>query len=126
MPYALLADLVMLLHFGFILFAVLGALLVARWPRLIWLHVPAALWAMWIVIVGGICPLTPLEQRLRRLAGDEAYSGGFIEYYIGSLIYPAGLTPTIGILLGLAVLLINAGLYTWIYRRRHRPPPSSV
>lgn len=118
MPHSLLADLVMLLHFGFILFAVLGALLVARWPRLVWLHLPTALWAMGIEFHGGICPLTPLENRLRTLGGGSGYGESFVEHYIGALIYPGALTPGIRIALGIAVLLINLGFYVWIIRRR--------
>ena len=120
MFYSLLADLVMLLHFAFILFAVLGALLVARWPRLIWLHLPTVLWAIGIEFSGSICPLTPLENRLRALGGDAGYSESFIQHYIGALIYPDGITPAIGIVLGMAVLLINLGIYTWIIIRRYQ------
>ncbi len=120
MIYSLLADLVMLFHFGFIIFAVLGALLVARWPRLIWLHLPAALWAMGIVIYGGVCPLTPLENWLRIQGGEADYSGSFIQHYIGAVIYPGEITITLKIIFGLGVLMINLGLYSWmIKRRRH-------
>ena len=117
MVYKLLADLVMLLHFAFILFAVLGALLVVRWPRLAWIHLPAALWAMGIEFYGGICPLTPLENQLRIMGNNAGYSESFIQHYIGAMIYPGEITPTIGILLGMIVLLINLGLYTWVIRR---------
>jgi len=120
MVYKLLADLVMLLHFAFILFAVLGALLVMRWPRLVWVHLPAALWAMGIEFYGGICPLTPLENQLRFMSSNAGYDESFIQHYIGSLIYPGEITPTIGIVLGMVVLLINLGLYIWIIRRLRR------
>ena len=119
MLYHLLANLVMLLHFGFILFALLGALLVARWPRLVWLHLPTALWAMAIEFYGGICPLTPLENWLRAKGGTAGYGESFIEHYIGAIIYPGEITTTVKILLGLAVLVINLALYAWIIRRRH-------
>lgn len=124
MAYKLLADSVMLLHFAFILFAVLGALLVARWPRLAWLHLPAALWAVGISLYGGVCPLTPLENRLRALAGEAGYSESFVQHYIGALIYPGEITPVTGVMLGVAVLLINLGLYLRVLKRRHRPPPA--
>ena len=124
MAYKLLADSVMLLHFAFILFAVLGALLVARWPRLAWLHLPAALWAVGISLYGGVCPLTPLENRLRALAGEAGYSESFVQHYIGALIYPGVITPVTGVMLGVAVLLINLGLYLRVLKRRHRPPPA--
>ena len=76
----------------FIAWVVLGGLVVLRWPRLAWLHLPAVAWGVWIELTGGVCPLTPLEQRLRLAAGEAGYSGGFIEHYLGALIYPAGLT----------------------------------
>jgi len=120
MFYSLLADSVMLLHFAFILFAVLGALLVARWPRLIWLHLPTVLWATGIEFYGGICPLTPLENKLRAMGGDAGYSESFIQHYIGAVIYPGEITLTIGIILGMAVLLINLGIYIWIIKRRRQ------
>jgi hypothetical protein len=120
MPYHLLANLVMLLHFGFILFAVLGALLVARWPRLVWLHLPTAFWAMAIEFYGGICPLTPLENSLRAKAGMASYQESFIEHYLGAMIYPGEITTAVKIMLGLGVLMINLGLYLWIIRHRQR------
>ncbi len=120
MVFRLLADIVMLLHFSFILFAVLGAVLLLRWPRMIWLHLPAAIWAMAIQFYGGRCPLTPLENRLRAMAGDASYHESFIEHYIGAIIYPGEITSEIKILLGLGVLAINLGLYTWIFKRRRR------
>lgn len=120
MIYSLLADLVMLLHFGFIIFAVLGALLLPRWPRLVWLHLPTALWAIAIEFYGGTCPLTPLENWLHQMAGEAHYSESFIEHYIGALIYPGEITTTVKVMLGLAVLAINLGLYSWIFKRRHQ------
>ncbi len=118
MLYSLLADLTMLLHFSFIIFALFGALLLLRWPRLIWLHLPAALWAMAIEFYGGVCPLTHLENWLHTVAGEQGYNKTFIEHYLGAVIYPGELTLTIRIVLGMVVLLINAGLYGWIIKRR--------
>ena len=120
MIYRLLADLVMLLHFGFILFAVLGALLLIRWPRLIWLHLPTAIWAMAIEFYGGICPLTPLENYLHKLGGEAGYGESFIEHYIAPIIYPGEITTTIKIMLGLGVLIINVCLYAWVFKRRRQ------
>lgn len=118
----LLADAVLLLHGLFILFAVFGGLLVWRWPRLAWLHLPAAAWAGWVVSAGWICPLTPLENALRRSAGEAGYSGGFVEHYLLALIYPEGLTRPAQIALGLGVLLFNAALYArlLVLRRRRK------
>lgn len=120
MFYHLLADLVMLFHFSFILFAVLGALLVVKWPKLVWLHIPVVLWAMGIEFYGGICPLTPIENELRIKAGEAGYSGGFIANYIGAVIYPGEITHTVGMILGTSVLVINAILYGWVIKRRRR------
>jgi hypothetical protein len=114
------ADLVVAIHFAFILFVVGGGLLVLRYPRLAWVHVPAAAWGAGIELVGGICPLTPLENALRRAAGEAGYHGGFIEHYLLPLIYPAGLTPAVGLVLGLGVLLVNGALYALLWRRRRR------
>ena len=119
---ALLADAVVAFHFCFILFAVFGALAVAwRW-RLRWLHLPVLAWAAGIMALHGICPLTPLENHLRELAGQQGYDGGFIDHYLLPLIYPAGLTP--GLQLAGAVLLVifNGALYLWAWRRHHPRP----
>ena len=117
MHYGLLADLTVLVHAAFILFAVCGGLLVLRWPRTAWLHVPAVLWAAFIEFSGRICPLTPLENHYRELAGESGYSGGFIEHYVLPVIYPAGLTRDIQLWLGLGVLVVNIVAYGIVIRR---------
>jgi len=119
MPYRALADLVLILHFAFILFVTLGGLLLFRWPRVAYLHLPAALWGMLIELAGGICPLTPLEQRLRRLAGEPGYRGDFLDHYLTAAIYPIGLTRGIQIALGALVLLVNVTVY-WLWWRKRR------
>jgi Protein of Unknown function (DUF2784) len=122
--YALFADLTVLVHAAFILFAVCGCLLVLRWPRTAWLHVPAVLWAAFIEFSGRICPLTPLENHYRELAGESGYSGGFIEHYVLPVIYPAGLTRDIQLWLGLGVLVVNIVAYGIVIRRAvKRTPP---
>lgn len=118
--YVLFADATMILHLLFIVFALLGAILVVRWRWLVWLHLPAAVWAMGIELVGGICPLTPLENRFRLQGGEAAYAETFIQHYVGALIYPEGLTPTIQWGLGVIVIAVNAGLYGWLLVRRRR------
>ena len=121
---AWLADLVVIVHGLFILFVVAGGLLVLRWPRVAWLHLPAAAWGVLIEWSGWICPLTPLENTLRQAAGQAGYSGGFVERYLLPLIYPAGLTPAVQLWLGLIVLVVNVTVYAAVYarwwRRRHR------
>lgn len=121
MPYAVLADAVVLLHFLFILFAVFGAALVVwRW-RLRWLHLPVLAWAAGILMVHGLCPLTPLENSLRARAGQAGYDGGYIDHYLMPLIYPPGLTPGLQVVLASLLLALNLGLYLWAWRRHHRP-----
>jgi hypothetical protein len=111
MFYAVLAVVVLLVHLAFILFVALGGFLVLRWRWTMWLHLPAALWGTLIMFAGWICPLTPLENHLWRLAGAAGYEGGFIEHYLTSLIYPEGLTRTAQVLIGLAVLILNGTIY---------------
>jgi hypothetical protein len=110
---AVAADAVLLLHLLFIAFAVLGAALLWRWPRVVWLHVPTALWGAYIEFSGGLCPLTPLENRLRRAAGEQGYSGSFVEHYLLPLIYPEALTRDVQWLLGAGVVVVNLLLYGW-------------
>jgi hypothetical protein len=112
-----LADLVVLIHFAFVLFVVLGGLLVLRWRRVAFVHVPAALWGAWIELAGWVCPLTPLEQSLRLKAGEQGYSGSFIEHYLLPLLYPSALTRNIQLLLGCLVLGLNLGIYGYLLYR---------
>ncbi|WP_164101538.1 DUF2784 domain-containing protein [Candidatus Laterigemmans baculatus] len=115
MLYRGLADAVLLAHLAFVLFVVLGSLLVLRWPRLAWLHMPAAIWGVIITFAGWPCPLTPLEKHLRRLGGEAGYEGGFIDHYLTSILYPSGLSSSSQTLLGIAVLLINASIYGYFF-----------
>lgn len=118
----LAADLVALIHLGFIVFVVGGGLAVLRWPRAAWLHLPAAAWGAGIVLFGGVCPLTPLENALRRAAGQAGYEGGFIEHYLMPILYPVGLTRGMQVVLGLLVVAVNLAVYTIVLARRRRPP----
>lgn len=118
--YLLLADSIVVLHFLFIVFAVGGGLLVLKWPRLAWLHLPAVMWAAITVSMGLICPLTPLEIWLRQQAGVDPYEGGFISHYLVPLIYPPGLTAEIQWLLGSGLLIINFLIYAWVFTRWYK------
>ncbi|MGG5285757.1 DUF2784 domain-containing protein [Pseudomonas viridiflava] len=111
MIFRLAADAVVTFHLLFILFVLLGGLLVLRWPWAAVLHLPAMTWGAAVEFLHLYCPLTPLENALRSRAGDQGYDGGFIEHYLIPLIYPAGLTPQIQLWLGGIVLLINASVY---------------
>ena len=110
------ADLVVAAHVAFVVFVVLGAMLVVRWPQLVWVHVPAVAWGVFIELQGWICPLTPLENYLRQRGGSSAYQGEFIEHYILPLLYPAQLTSHRQIWLGSAVVIINILFYWRIVR----------
>jgi len=114
----LLADLVVLLHTCFVIFVVLGGLLALRWPRAAWLHLPAALWGAGIEFAAGICPLTPLENHLRRLGGEAGYTGGFVEHYVLPALYPDGLTREVQLVLGTFVVALNVVVYMVVWRRR--------
>jgi hypothetical protein len=118
MLYRALADLVVVLHLGFVLFVVLGGLLALRWPRAAWFHLPAALWGAGIEFVHGVCPLTPLENHLRELGGESGYSGGFVEHYLLPVLYPAGLSQSVQLALGLFVVALNVTIYAIVWRRR--------
>lgn len=120
----ILADALVLLHLSFVIFAVTGALLAFKWRWIIWLHLPAAIWAAAIEFSGKICPLTPLENSLRVKSGEAGYTGGFVEHYLLPVLYPAGFTREIQLLLGISVLLVNMIIYWYLFRQkpyRHTP-----
>jgi hypothetical protein len=118
--YGNLATLVVLGHFAFILFVMFGGLLALRWRWVPWAHIPCFVWGAGIEVVGGICPLTPLENRLRAAAGDSQYAGTFIEHYILPVMYPAGLTRTVQLVLAVGLVVLNLAIYAWVIRRRRR------
>ena len=117
MVYRLLADGVVIVHFGFILFVALGGLLAWRWPHLLWPHVAAVTWGAGIVAIGWTCPLTPLEKHFRRLSGEQGYAGGFVDRYIEGVIYPERYTAALRVLVA---LLIGVG-WLGLYLRQRRP-----
>jgi hypothetical protein len=118
------ADLIVILHFLFVLFVVAGGVLVRRWPRVMWLHIPAAIWGVLIEFTGWICPLTPLEMRLRQQQGEPGYEGDFIAHYIMPLLYPEGLTRRSQLLLGALALAVNLVIYAFVFR--NRPAASDI
>lgn len=120
MGYLALADAVVVFHLAFILFVVLGGLAVARWPRIAWLHLPAATWGTLIELVNWSCPLTPLENWLRSHGGESSYEHSFVEHYLLPLVYPTGLTRNVQIALGFVVVSANVAVYAWVGRRRRR------
>ena len=122
MTYRLLADLLVVFHLGFVLFVCLGGLLVLRWRRVAWVHLPAAVWGAIVEFTQTICPLTPLENHLRHLGGEAGYTGGFIEHHITHVLYPAGLSRPIQIALGVFVVVLNLAVYTTVWLRRRRAP----
>ncbi len=121
MFYRFLADAVVVFHFCFVLFVLAGAVLVVRWKRVAFVHIPAALWGMYVEWSGAICPLTPLENALRETGGGAGYQGGFVDHYIMPILYPIDLTRDFQITLGTIIALINLLLYTSAFTRRgHR------
>lgn len=118
MRYRLLADLVLLLHLAFVVFVVAGGLLVLKWSRLAWLHLPAVAWGALVEFTGWICPLTPLETSLRAMGGESVSGSDFIGRYLLPVLYPTGLTGDLQVVLGMGVLAVNTALYTWLWRRR--------
>ena len=116
--YAVGAGLVVLVHLSFVLFAAGGALLSLKWPRAMWVHLPAVVWAAYIEFSGGICPLTPLENELRARAGLDYYGGDFVARYLFPVLYPGGLTREAQLVIGLVVLAVNLGLYIFVYKTR--------
>lgn len=120
MTYMFASSLVLLVHLAFVVFVIGGAVLLPRWPRLMWLHLPAAAWGFFVELTGRACPLTALENLLRQRAGQSGYTGSFIEHYILWLLYPGGLTRDTQLFLAAAVAVINLVLYGWVFLRASR------
>lgn len=120
MSWRLAADAVLLLHGAFIVFVLFGAVFARRWRWWPLLHLPAAAWGVWISAAGAVCPLTPLENRLRAAAGQQGFEGGFVEHYLLAVIYPDGLTRPVQWALAAVVLVLNLALYAWAWRGHRR------
>lgn len=112
----MLADGLVILHLLFVAFVMAGGFLLLRWPKLVWLHVPAAAWGTWIEFTGGVCPLTSLENHLRMVGGGSAYRGGFVERYLLPILYPESLSLPVQQVLGGVVVAVNLGAYGMFYR----------
>lgn len=115
MFYSLAAAAVVLLHFGFIVFVLIGSLLALRYRWMVALHLPAALWGFIVEVTGRGCPLTDVENFLLIRAGQLGYSGSFVEHYLLPIIYPTGMTRGVQIVLASAVVVINLLLYGWLW-----------
>jgi len=122
MLYRLSADLIVIAHLSFVLFVLLGGLLLLNWPRLVWLHLPAVAWGALVEFSGWICPLTPLENWLRTQAGEATYTGDFIVQYLSAILYPEALTHELQVVFGTAVVVVNLMVYGWVWRARRRQP----
>src|SRR5947199_8715651 len=116
MVFKLAANALALIHLAFILFVVLGGLLLLRWPKLMWLHVPAAVWGALIEFAGWYCPLTSMENAMLRRAGQSGYSDGFVAHYLFRVIYPAVLTRGLENAIGVFVLVVNVSVYVTVCR----------
>lgn len=109
------ADLIVLLHLGFIIFVIIGGFLVFKWWWIAWIHIPCVIWGAVIELAGWICPLTPVENMFRHAGGGPGYTFSFIEHYILPVIYPTALTRELQILIGVVVIVINVGIYVRLY-----------
>lgn len=114
------ADLIVILHFLFIVFVVFGGILCFHSIKWVWIHVPALIWGIFIELTGGVCPLTPLENFLRDNKSGTGYEEGFIGHYLLSIIYPDGLTRNIRIFLGFSLLAFNLLVYWAVFIRKNR------
>ena len=120
MIYKILADSVVIFHLLFIIFALLGGLLILWRSWFVFVHLPTVVWITLIEFAGWICPLTPLENHLRNLSDSSAYPGGFIDHYLLPIVYPAGLTPHIQVILGLLAILVNVVIYIFVCWRKRK------
>jgi hypothetical protein len=120
MLFRILADATVVLHLAFVLFVVAGGLLVLRWPRVAWVHLPAAAWGAWIEFAGWICPLTPMENWFRQRGGQTGYTVSFVDQYVLPVLYPAALSRETQWVLGGFVMAVNIGVYVLVLRRARR------
>jgi len=118
--FHLLADVLVFLHLGFVLFVAIGGFLVFRWPKVAWAHIPAVVWGVFIELTSRVCPLTPLENRLRLAGGGTGYEGGFVDRYVVPIVYPPGLTREMQLALGVSMIALNVAVYSLVVFRTAR------
>ena len=118
--YLFLADLVLTIHLGFVVFVLCGGILVLKWRWVAWLHLPAVAWGAVVEFTGWICPLTPLENWLRAQGGEATYHPDFIAQYLLPVLYPGDLTRDLQLLLGTGVVVLNTVVYWWLWRIQAR------
>ena len=118
MGWSLLADALAVVHFAFTSFVIFGGFLAWRWRWVLYAHLPALAWGCWVEITAQICPLTPLENYLRWRAGEAGYRGGFLQHYIGSVLYPEGLTRATQWVLAALLVALNLVAYAGVWKRR--------
>jgi hypothetical protein len=120
MLFSFLAAALVAVHFAFTAFVVFGGFFTWRWRWMAFVHLPALAWGLWIEVSHDICPLTPLETHLHQLAGEAGYRGGFLEHYLGAILYPLSLTPHIQWMLAGLLVALNLLAYAWLVRQRRR------
>lgn len=117
MIWLILADVVVVVHAAFVMFATLGGLLALRWRWIPWIHLPAVAWGGFVELTGRVCPLTPLENRLRDAAGGATYDVDFVERYLVPIVYPPDLTRTVQVVLAALLIVVNVAAYAWVWHR---------
>ncbi len=120
MIWSAIADALVVVHFAFTAFVIFGGFLTWRWPWLALLHLPALAWGCWIELSHSVCPLTPLENYWRQIAGEAGYGEGFLAHYLVRVLYPPGLTWHAQYALAALLIAINVLAYVGLIRRWRR------
>ena len=115
--FEIFATLALLLHFSFILFVIFGAILILKFKKIIYVHIPAVTWGVYIELSHSTCPLTHLENFFLKKAGKDQYSVDFIENYIFKIIYPPALNYEIQTYLGVILIFVNLLIYYYIVKK---------
>jgi len=115
--YEIAADLILIIHFTFVLFVVFGALLIFVSIKIIFIHIPAVIWGSYIELTNSICPLTYLENWFLHKANLTTYSEGFIQNYLVPIVYPMNLTKDLQIYLGITLIILNIIVYVLILNK---------